>query len=144
VVSSTSVTVADDYVCIVYVVVFNIKASPFRYAIFSTGATNSFLSAKKTKLTAIIIITTFWVAKSCTAVCFIYFLCRFFEHRYFTGWCGDSTVLTVTAFVNGWGQYFRVGDSTQRLETRVRLESLFLRLATYLRLASRYVSHESS
>jgi len=49
VVSSTSVTVADDYVCIVYVVVFNIKASPFRYAIFSTGATNSFLSAKKNK-----------------------------------------------------------------------------------------------
>jgi len=32
----------------------------------------------------------------------------------------------------------RVGDSSQRLETRltrVRLESLFLRLATYLRLA---------
>jgi len=29
----------------------------------------------------------------------------------------------------------RVGDSSQRLETRVRLESVFLRLATYLRLA---------
>jgi len=32
-------------------------------------------------------------------------------------------------------QNVRVGESSQRLETRARLESLLLRLATYLRLA---------
>jgi len=33
-----------------------------------------------------------------------------------------------------FGAFYRVADSSQRLETRVRLESLFLRLATYFRL----------